>query len=91
MPAAAGSSAGWGRKCETTRRRGGPTDRPVVSQSVVTFVRAAMEEISSTRNFRVPASDFESLLGSIPILRATSLWLIPAVLMASRTRLTKDS
>lgn len=71
-------------------RRGGRVVLPVVSQSVVTSVSSAMSEISSTLNFRVPARDLESLLASSPILRATSLWLIPAVLMASRTRVSSD-
>lgn len=62
-----------------------------MSQSVLTLVRVAIREISSTRKFRVPARDLESLLGSMPMLRATSLWLIPAVLIASRTRLTRES
>ncbi|SIH89870.1 Uncharacterised protein [Mycobacteroides abscessus subsp. abscessus] len=67
-------------------RRGGPSPCPRVSQSVVTSVSSAMRVISSTRNFRVPARDFESLLGSSPMLRATSLWLIPARRIAARTR-----
>lgn len=69
-------------------RRGGRVVLPVVSQSVVTSVSSAMSEISSTLNFRVPARDLESLLASSPMCRATSLWLIPAPLMAVRTRLT---
>lgn len=58
---------------------------------MLTLVREAMLEISSTRKLRVPARDLESLLGSMPTLRATSLWLMPADLMASRTRLTRES
>ena len=83
-----GTSAGGTGRSETNRRRGGRALLPVVNQSVVTPVSSAIREISSTRNFRVPASDLESLLASIPIRRATSLWLIPASLMAVRTRVT---
>lgn len=82
------SSAAATRSSETICRRGGREVRPVVSQSVVTSVSSAMSEISSTRNFRVPARDLESLLASRPIRRATSLWLTPAFLMAQRTRST---
>lgn len=81
----------WGfRIAATIRRRGGSSLCPVVSQSVVTWVSSAIWEISSTRNFLVPVKDLESLEGSIPMLRATSLCLIPAVLMASRTRVSSD-